>query len=219
MPFSLVLCRPHPDTTPSAIAAALLDPDGHAPDAVLQFMPSDERERVLARFRAFEPRSGALLRDGEDWNLPTQASAGINLRLTPLAAELSPVIAGSGPRIAEALFARARDAGATLASEFGLICWSPELKRVVDLERDHEVLVRAWLAFCTEAAAQHIESTRRGGSQTLVAGAVMIAVLLAIMQTPSGGNPWLVLIAAVGLPLLVLLGWRLLLRRRRAERE
>jgi len=124
-------------------------------------------------------------------------------------------VTGVKPPVAEAAFAALLDCAAALRDRHGLAVWSPELGRRVDPDADHEILARQWLRHLTEAAASHLEATRRGGHLNLIGALVLLAALIAISQSPGLGFPVMLLILGVLLAVAVMY----LYRRRQGSRD
>ena len=173
------------------------------------------REAMVAELRGLDPELGEPIRDDDGAiSLVPRKGIGLDWLVERARVVVVPQVAAVKPARAEQAFALLLQSAGLLARRHGLAVLAEPLGRVVDLDADHEALARSWLAHCTEAAREHVEATRQGSRFSIVAVAVLLAIVMAATQLPLAAHPLITLAVSVPLAILVLLWFRARARRR-----
>lgn len=173
------------------------------------------REAMIAELRGLDPELGEPIRDDDGTvSLVPRKGIGLDWLIEPARIVVVPQVMAVKPARAEQAFALLVQSVGLLARRHGLTVQAEPLGRAVDLDADHEALARSWLAHCTDSAREHLEATRHGSRFSIVAVAVLAAILMAATQLPLASHPLIALAVAVPLAILVLLWFRARARRR-----
>jgi hypothetical protein len=174
-----------------------------------------QRDAIVRELRALDPELGEPIpEDDGGISLVPRRGIGLDWLLQDTRLVVVPQVAAVKPARAEQAFALLLQSAGLLARRHGLAVRAEPLGRVVDLDADHEALARSWLAHCTEAARAHVEATRQGSRFSIVAVAVLVAIVMAASQLPLAAHPLITLAVSVPLAILVLLWFRARARRR-----